>query len=427
MTQASPQLKLDSPLLSRLRQLSPELYALDRKPLIPNDFTFPFDKLSKLLEEQFGTEVEMTILEKTWQTDEQIQKITAEGQVRSFGCLAFGLTDPLFLLFPKETRKPLLCSLLQIDDKGKSGIQEEFLLAFEAFFFSSLLAQVEACTGWKGMSPQLKEEPLPKEKGFFTMKGSARFGHYSFTFFLLLSPSFLDGLATLSQKQEKSAWISALPLIPLSLEAARIHAPLRLIKQLKPGDLILVDFPFFIPGSERARVIMTYRGIPLFRAKVKNGVVKLLEMDRSLQAFQPILSTHTTQRDNAMTSAKNISSSTSPQEEATQSLPDEEPIEELETEGKDIPQTSLQQTVKSKSEVKQLNINDLPLIVVVQLKELSMTLEQLSSLQAGNLLDLDIHPEQTTVQLVIQGHAIAEGDLVAIGDKLGVRIRSIGE
>ena len=56
-----------------------------------------------------------------------------------------------------------------------------------------------------------------------------------------------------------------------------------------------------------------------------------------------------------------------------------------------------------------------------------MTLEQLSSLQAGNLLDLDIHPEQTTVQLVIQGHAIAEGDLVAIGDKLGVRIRSIGE
>ena len=54
-----------------------------------------------------------------------------------------------------------------------------------------------------------------------------------------------------------------------------------------------------------------------------------------------------------------------------------------------------------------------------------MSVEKLSSLQQGNLLDLDIRPENG-VMLVVNGKVFGNGELVLIGDNVGVRIKEIG-
>lgn len=63
--------------------------------------------------------------------------------------------------------------------------------------------------------------------------------------------------------------------------------------------------------------------------------------------------------------------------------------------------------------------------VVVELARLQMTIQKLMELQPGNLLDLNVRPENG-VDLVVNGKRIAKGELLLIGDVLGVRVLDIG-
>ena len=54
-----------------------------------------------------------------------------------------------------------------------------------------------------------------------------------------------------------------------------------------------------------------------------------------------------------------------------------------------------------------------------------MSIQKLMELEPGNTLELDIHPE-SGVDLVVNGRRIGKGELLRIGDHLGVRILDIG-
>jgi flagellar motor switch protein FliN/FliY len=54
-----------------------------------------------------------------------------------------------------------------------------------------------------------------------------------------------------------------------------------------------------------------------------------------------------------------------------------------------------------------------------------MSIEQLMKLEPGNLLDVDIRPEHS-VNLTIQGKLVGKGELIRIGDAVGVRILQLG-
>src|SRR5690606_29429447 len=43
------------------------------------------------------------------------------------------------------------------------------------------------------------------------------------------------------------------------------------------GDFIVLDHCSFIPGEEKGRVMLTVNGRPLFRGKIKDGNIKILE------------------------------------------------------------------------------------------------------------------------------------------------------
>lgn len=68
---------------------------------------------------------------------------------------------------------------------------------------------------------------------------------------------------------------------------------------------------------------------------------------------------------------------------------------------------------------------EVPLNVVVEVGRVQMNVEKLLALEPGNLLELNIHPEQG-VDLVINSKKVGKGELIRIGDNLGVRILEIG-
>jgi flagellar motor switch protein FliN/FliY len=55
-----------------------------------------------------------------------------------------------------------------------------------------------------------------------------------------------------------------------------------------------------------------------------------------------------------------------------------------------------------------------------------MTVDHLMKLSPGNFLELPIHPEQG-VNLTVNGQKIGRGELVYLGEQLGIRILELAE
>ena len=68
-------------------------------------------------------------------------------------------------------------------------------------------------------------------------------------------------------------------------------------------------------------------------------------------------------------------------------------------------------------------LDDLPLKLVCQVGSLELTLAQLRELGAGSLLQLNT-PSVDSVDLMVNGRRVGQGQLVKIGDGLGVRLLS---
>jgi type III secretion system YscQ/HrcQ family protein len=72
-----------------------------------------------------------------------------------------------------------------------------------------------------------------------------------------------------------------------------------------------------------------------------------------------------------------------------------------------------------------VSLQDLPLRIVVELGRLSIPLGKLMELEPGQVLDLPIHPQE--VLLTVNGQPIGRGELVEIGETVGVRLLELSQ
>lgn len=73
-----------------------------------------------------------------------------------------------------------------------------------------------------------------------------------------------------------------------------------------------------------------------------------------------------------------------------------------------------------------ISIQKIPMALVVELGQLEMSMEKLLAIEPGNILDLDFRPEEG-VNLVINGKRVGKGEIIQIGETLGVRIIELGQ
>jgi flagellar motor switch protein FliN/FliY len=66
-------------------------------------------------------------------------------------------------------------------------------------------------------------------------------------------------------------------------------------------------------------------------------------------------------------------------------------------------------------------LDKVPVILVVEAGRLQMSAKELLDVQPGNMLELDMRPEQP-VDLVINGARVGRGELVQVGEMVGVRV-----
>ena len=76
--------------------------------------------------------------------------------------------------------------------------------------------------------------------------------------------------------------------------------------------------------------------------------------------------------------------------------------------------------------VSQLLLGNVDVKVETYLGETSMTIAQLNAIKAGGVIALDATLNEL-VELRVNGVTIAHGELVAVGDKFGVRVTSVAQ
>lgn len=458
---------------SWVRQIPGDLFKLDEKPLLGFPPPFPWSdfasKLGDLLEIK-----EIDIQQGAWEWMPKENLFTGlGGKLRGLPLAVTPIPGKIWWVMPEQDLTRLANTLLTKQEMIPiEDIEPEFLSAFYRFCAIEVINTLEKVDFDKKLSPNMSaEEGLPEESCLalditLTLHQETLHGR------LFLSQEFRRGWKQ-RYLQEQNHLMMQSPLadsldVQVHLEAGRVKIDMSEWKRVNPGDMILLDSCSLDPDEDKGRVMLTINGIPYFRAKLKQGSIKILEHPLYYEAnttmSTPPKNKNTHDEDDDMegldfedesslgededfditdddlltdehseaehTESEYTESEYTEEEEEEEDLKD---FKEEKAEKKALPKRTSQKqeeddepeetsvTGLEKSESPPTSIEDIPLTLIVEVGRIQMSIKKLLELQPGNMLDLDIHPE-AGVDMVVNGKRVARGELLRIGDALGVRI-----
>lgn len=404
-----------------IKQYPPSLFQQDDVPLLGITPPFPWDQFSLELGRIFqAPDLQVKGSDFQWRTPEKI----TEGIGEHISPLYFnvsGLSGTVCWLLSESDVRHIMSLLLNEDDEATHHLDKDFLDGFYQFLVLETMQALSKNEFGKTLSPKpISNNELPKEGSLtaditLLLKGKTFIGR------LVLSPDFRRAW---KEKHGNRQLGLAGPLgekvqTTLILEGGKTVMKRSEWSKVKPGDFVILDFCSLDPDAEKGRVMVTLDGLPLFRAKVKDGNVKLLE--------HPLYSEDTAMAQRPIDSDVNDDDYGDAE---LDSQVDEEFPEQEENAPKPTQITPATPPKAAGSEMKTasgkaLSAEDIPLQIIVEAGRLQISVQKLLELQPGNVLELNIRPEDG-VNLVVNGRIIAKGELIRLGEALGVRILDIG-
>ena len=350
--------------------------------------SFPWESLNQRIQTAFEIEgLEIQGKQGEWKKGSEILSGMGESPLH----LAFELS-PLkgscSLILPAEECAKL-CAWIIHPSAENEGFSDPFL---QKGFFRYLCSQIalifEELKPYEGLTPLFVEMPLAKEEAYsldiaITYQKQTVWGR-------LLCP-------TLFQQSLKAhfakGWNLALPshlyqelLLSLSITAGKTTLSQESMSQMELGDFIILDQCSYFPKQKKGTFQLILDENPLFHIKLKENGIKIVDYANYFEE-QPM-------EDEPF------------EETMDMTLPDEGAVEERE-------QSSM------------ISPKKVPVTLSVEVARLKMTLDQLLKLKPGTLLELGVHAEQG-VDLAANGKCVGKGELLQIGDVIGVKILKLG-
>ncbi len=438
-----------------LKQIPTALLQLDEIPLIGSPLPFPWEELSKGMGEVFQIpdfKIEPSPMQ--WKTQEEL--FTGMGdQLKPLVCAIPSLEGKLYWLMADEDVYRLMSLLLNESPHEHDVLEDEFLQGFYQFVAYEAIHIITKLPFGSALSPQIqKEDSLPHEAALcldvkIHLREKVLVGRLIIT--QDLRRTWKEKHAERSLELPIHSSLSEKLTILVNVEAGRTALKASDWKKVQPGDFIFLDSCTINPDEKGGRVTLSVNGMPFYIGKIKDGNIKVLDhplyhqeettamskytpedqseehddssldFDSESELDSEIESEHESEEESALESNHELEEIS--QEES--STIEGESVSELEESGEKG--ASLEETVAEEAvvpEEKHLNIDEIPLSIVVEVGRLQMSVKKMLELQPGNLLELDIHPENG-VDLVVNGKRIAKGELIRLGEALGVRILDI--
>lgn len=448
-----------------LKQFPSSIFKLDADstPLFGKGPAFPWEDFSKSISKIFNLkESKIEPSEMQWREPEKLTNGLGANVV-SYAIQFSQFEGTLYWAMSSEQIEKLMKLLLVAPTLGFNAIENNFAEGFYNF----VLGQALKCINESKFIPNLgagiedKKDPAPNPS-------------YCTDISLFIKDDSVKGRVIFSQEfmhswKEKHADRSLDSILNHPL-ASKITTAIHLeigktqlfpaeLQELSLGDYLVLDSCSYEPDSDKGRLMMTLDGRPLFRAKLKQGSLKILEFplyqedtlmkneknhDEENESELEDLESDFEETEEELTEEESILES---EEELTENEEFEETEDEdledeaEETEDEEDDDDEVKDTTKKEKEVEntappvtdeekreknlKTTLTNLPVNVVIEIGRIQLSVQQLSELQPGNMLEVDIHPENG-VDLVVNGKRIGKGELLKIGDVIGVRILDLG-
>ena len=294
------------------------------------------------------------------------------------------------IVFPSEDFSKLSSWAIH-PESDRSGFSDPYL---QKGFFRYLCAEgmgvLEDLQVFPGLAPKLIDMPLAKEDAYcidiaIEHDGETIWGR------LICPPSFQETMKRHFTRDWNFSFPSHLygSLHPtLSLTAGAVSLSQEAWKKLQMGDFVILDHCSYYPTLKKGTLQLQCVDKPLFQVKAKEESIKILDYAHYFE-------------DNTM-------------DEENYDKPFEETGEEEAVSVEDAPETPL------------LSPKKVPISLTVEVARMKMSLDKLLKLKPGNVLQLGVQVENG-VSLVANGECVGKGELVQIGDVIGVKITKLGE
>ncbi len=362
---------------------------------------FPLEEVQKALRDLFGKpSLVLSTQVKGW-THSSAAFEGLPTPRASLSLVFTPLSSPLYFVMSEQDLKFIMSALLGGDDASAPFLSSSEMKGFYTYLGLEVLSVLDKIQFVSGLSPRLEEAPKSLESVLantecFVVDVSCKLAQGTFAGRILIPARF---------KKEWKEHFAKLPPPPLTkeqkekipvevaFEAGNGRLTLAEWKGVKPGDFVVLEKSTIeIPGK-KGRVILTLGGEPIFRGKLTGDGIKLLEY--------PLY------------------------EEVNASMDEKFSEEEIDLYG-DVESAGIEEKVATTVEqvTPTISPDKIPILLTVEVARVKMTAEELSKLSPGTLLDLKVRPEEG-VDLVISGKKVGRGELVKIGETLGVRVTQL--
>lgn len=255
------------------------------------------------------------------------------------------------------------------------------------YLLAQMLQQWQDLQALSGLTPKIGASASPPHQNALCMDVKIAWSGHSCWGRLVCPPAFHHSLkahfAQARPSLQQLHLTTETPLL-LRLEAGRVTLPLDAWEKIKTGDCLLLDQCSYDPKTQKGSVEMVVAKQPLFRVRIKSQQLKILDY-----AFY-------------YEEGKTMEEQEPPSPEESEPLWTASPAPDTSTE-------------------EMLSAHAIPVTLVVEVARLQMTIEKLLQLQPGNVIELPIQPENG-VDLTVNGKRIARGELVKLGEAIGVKI-----
>lgn len=420
-----------------LREIKPDLKNLDSIPLTGTAPPFPWEEFSARLARSFDHEgLKIQPGEIVWRAKENLY----EGLGDSPFPLNFSipsLNGQVSWIMPVQ-EIPTLAALLLTKESHPLSLHDQALSeSFYHFLALEVLYNLTQISFDQTLSPILSHQTSLPDQDSLCWDISLNLQKQTIWGRLVISPEFrrswVEHFAQNLKSSALSQQMAQLIHVTVHLEAGKTSLTLAEWKSVQLGDFLILDSCSLDSERFDGRIMLTINGKQAFRAKLKNGALKILEL--------PLLHEVQTSMVKEFDDENDLSDLDQPEDseleyedlfsDADDDLFPEENDEEEET-GEEAPAETPEesaentQTEAPSSETQGLiTPEQIPLTLVVEVGQVQMTVEQLLKLEPGNLLEINIHPEEG-VDLTINGKMVGKGELIRIGEAIGVRVLQLG-
>lgn len=350
-------------------------------PLAEEIPSFPWETFQELLSKKFESgQIRLTCHPGGLQSPEKLP--LGLGAHPFVLCIeASPLSGAVYWLLPAEDLRKFTALFLSSAPSAESFSLKEFQEGFYCFLALEALEGLESLHAFQGLSLRiLPEGSLPDEYAFCFDIGLEMKGH-TFWGKLVVPETFHMALKTHFSANRPSLLSSPMARevqIALHATVGQTTLPETSWEKIRPGDFLLLDKCTLDPLTQRGSAVLQLEKTPLFQTKIEEDGLKILDYTSEYEEL-----------------AEN--------EELEEVFELEEEIElPIEKEEGQIPSVT----------------------VMVGAAELSMSLEKLLELKPESLLELPAGLEPS-VHLMMQGKRVATGELLKMGDLLGVRILTL--